>query len=96
MITEEITRTADEAVVGHEIKERGTERLEYYLYREEKNGRDSFSIQSIQYKNGEKICQATASDVSSRYIAAKKMFDSVSRGLVEPYILCDVIYDLLP
>ena len=43
-----------------------------------------------------RICQATACDVSSRYEAAKKIFDAVTDGYVEPYILCDVVYDLLP
>ena len=91
IINKVISETADEA-----SKRRGDERLDYYLYRGEKNGRDSFSIQAIQYKRGVKICQATACDVSCRYEAAKKMFDMVSDGFVEPYILCDVIYDLLP
>ena len=75
---------------------RGDERLEYILYRDEMCGRSSYSIQAIQYKKGEKICQATACDVSGDPDAAKEMFRTVSDGFVEPYVLCDVIYDLLP
>ena len=88
---EVITETADKS-----SKTRGDEVLDYYLYSGRKNGRESYSIQAVQYKRGVKICQATACDVSCRYGAAKMMFDAVSEGLVEPYILCDVIYDLLP
>ena len=75
---------------------RGDERLEYILYREELRGRTSYSIQAIQYKRGEKICQATACDVSSSPVFALDLFRTVSNAFVEPYVLCDVIYDLLP
>jgi|GEM_PF-2520919 len=83
-------------VVRTTEKIRGSEKLEYILYHEEKDGRDSFSVQAIQYKKGMKICQATACDVSSRHDFAEKIFSAVSEGYVEPYVLCDVIYDLLP
>ena len=88
---EVLSETVDES-----LRIRGDETLSYYLYRGEKNGRESYSIQAVQYKRGVRICQATACDVSSRYEAAKKMFDAVTDGYVEPYILCDVVYDLLP
>ena len=78
------------------IRIRGDETLSYCLYRGEKNGRESYSIQAVQYKRGIRLCQATACDVSSRYEAAKAIFDAVTDGYVEPYILCDVVYDLLP
>ena len=96
MKTEEITDSVISETVDEASRRRGDEVLDYYLYSGRKNGRDSFSIQAVQYKRGVKICQATACDVSCRYEAAKKMFEAVSDGYVEPYILCDVIYDLLP
>ena len=89
--SEAISETADES-----SKTRGDETLDYYLYRGEKDGRESYSIQAIQYRSGIKVCQATACDVSCTYGEAKKMFDIISEGFVEPYILCDVVYDLLP
>ncbi|MBQ7714605.1 MAG: hypothetical protein IJT70_01915 [Clostridia bacterium] len=96
MITKSPAHPLNEVVVDETVKLRGDERLEYVMYRGEKYGRDSYSVQAIQYKNGNKVCQATASDVSSGYTAAKSIFDAVSCGLVEPYLLCDVVYDLLP
>ena len=96
MITENKTGVNISSVVEEAERFRENERLEYILYREEKNKRESYSIQAIQYKHGIKICQATACDVSSLYDAAKEMFDVVSEGYVEPYVLCDVIYDLMP
>ncbi len=77
-------------------KIRGDEELEYILYRESREGRASYSIQSLQYKRGVKVCQATACDVSSRAADAVKLFSLISESFVEPYVLCDVIYDLLP
>ena len=75
---------------------REDELLQYVLYREERRGRDSYSIRALQYKRGIKICQATVCDVSSVYETAKLIFDMIVDGFVEPYVLCDVIYDLLP
>jgi len=96
MITEnKVERTIDETVL-ETVRSREDETIEYYLYRGRKDGRDSFSIQAIQYKRGVKICQATACDVSSVCSHAAEIFDAVSRGFVEPYVLCDVVYDLLP
>ena len=96
MKTEVITKDIAARTVGEKSMQRGEETLEYFLYREEKHGRESYSIQAIQYKRGVKVCQATACDVSCRYEAAKEMFDAISEGYVEPYVLCDVVYDLLP
>ena len=96
METEVKARYKTTCAVLERSMQRGDETLDYRLCREEKNGRESYSIQAIQYKRGIKICQATACDVSCRYEAAKNMFDTISDGYVEPYILCDVIYDLLP
>ena len=96
MITEDIAKNDVITVVDRAEKFRGAERLEYILYRKEKDGRDSYSIQAIQYKNGLKVCQATSGDVSSEYDAAYEMFEFISGGYVEPYVLCDVVYDLLP
>lgn len=94
MITKD--KAEELTVVEEAEKFRGCERLEYILYREARDGRDSYSIQALQYKNGFKVCQATACDVSSLCDAAREMFEFVSEGYVEPYVLCDVIYDLLP
>ena len=96
MKTEAVTKDPECCTVGERSMQRGDETLDYYLYREERSGRESYSIQAIQYKRGVKACQATACDVSCRYEAAKEMFDAISDGYVEPYILCDVVYDLLP
>ena len=96
MITDNEEKIGITETVEETERRRGDERLEYLLYRGEKNGRESFSIQVIQYKEDNETCRATACDVSSRYEAAKYMFDAVSGGFIEPYILCDVIYDLLP
>ena len=96
MITEDIIKNDALTVVERTEKYRGAERLEYILYRKEKDGRDSYSIQAIQYKSGIKTCQATSGDVSSVYEAAHEMFEFISEGFVEPYVLCDVVYDLLP
>ncbi|MBQ7669852.1 MAG: hypothetical protein IJS45_03920 [Clostridia bacterium] len=96
MITEDTVKNDVLTVVERTEKYRDVEKLVYILYRKEKDGRDSYSIQAIQYKNGYKVCQATSSDVSSLYEAAMEMFEFVSEGYVEPYVLCDVIYDLLP
>ena len=96
MKTEVKVRDNKISTVLERSMQRGDETLDYYLYREEKFGRDSYSIQAVQYKRGIKICQATACDVSSGYEAAKAMFDTITDGYVEPYILCDVVYDLLP
>lgn len=96
MITKDVTKNEEMTVVERTEKFRGTERLEYILYRKEKDGRDSYSIQAIQFKNGYKVCQATSGDVSSLYDAAHEMFEFISEGFVEPYVLCDVVYDLLP
>ena len=84
------------SVVERKNKFRGRERLEYILYREERRGRDSYSIQAIQFKCGRKICQASACDVSSLEDVAREMFDVISDGFVEPYVLNEVVYDLLP
>ena len=75
---------------------RGDDLFEYALYRKDEDGRDSFSIRAIQYRRGVPICRAVACDVSSLYCKAKEMFDLIVKGCVEPYVLCDVIYDLLP
>ena len=75
---------------------RGDERLEYILSHETLGGRDSYSIQAFHYRCGRKLCQATACDVSCEYGAAREMFDVISEGRVEPIVLCDVVYDLLP
>ena len=96
MITENEEMSVVSRTVDETWRTRGDERLDYLLYRGERNGRESYSIQVIQYRGEEKTCQATACDVSCRYEAAKYMFDAVSNGYVEPYVLCDVIYDLLP
>ena len=77
-------------------KFRGAERIEYTLTKGERDGRDSYSISACQYFKGVEMCRATACDVSSRGDAAKAMFDEISSGFVEPYVLCDVVYDLLP
>lgn len=82
--------------VCREFRFRGNEKLEYILFNEKREGRDCWSIQAIQYKNGIKVCQATSCDVSSEEAAAREMFEKVADGFVEPFILCDVIYDLLP
>ncbi|MBR6917181.1 MAG: hypothetical protein IKN38_03265 [Clostridia bacterium] len=96
MTTELKERDRSIEALVEKVKTRGCERLEYILYKSDIEGRDSFSIQAIQYKSGVKTCQATAGDVSSVFGPALSMFDAVSEGFVEPYVLCDVIYDLLP
>ena len=77
-------------------KYRGAERIEYTLSRGEGDGRSAYSISAVQFFKGVEMCRATAYDVSSRGDAAKAMFDEISSGFVEPYVLCDVVYDLLP
>ena len=96
MIAENITKDGVLTVVERAVKYRGEEKLEYVLYRTEKDGRDSYSIRAVRYKNGRCVCRAAAGDVSSVYKTAHGMFESISEGLVEPYLLCDVVYDLLP
>lgn len=93
MITEE-TNVASQVLQATML--RGRDRLEYILFHEIQDGRDSYSIQAIHYRGGRKLCQATACDVSCEYGAAREMFDVISEGRVEPIVLCDVVYDLLP
>ena len=90
-----ITKNED-ATVEETERTRGDETLHYMLCRDITDGRDSYSIRALSYKSGVKVCQATACDVSSVYERAKEMYDAVANGFVEPYVLCDVIYDLLP
>lgn len=75
---------------------RGSDTFEYILYLGCEDGRDSYSIQVIRYRDGEKLCQATVSDVTNRRDEAIRIFDLLSDGIVEPYLLKDVVYDLMP
>ncbi len=86
---------SDEPILEAE-RRRADEKLEYILCKGTKDGRDSYSIRVIQYKRGVQICRASACDVSDVYGEAKRIFDAISDGYVEPYILYDVVYDLLP
>ena len=86
----------DETVLEHTAHFRGPERLEYTLSLGERDGRDSYTIRAVQYKRGLEICSASAPDVSSVYENAKEMYDVISDGRVEPYLLCDVVCDLMP
>ena len=83
-------------VIERRVKFRGRERIEYVLYRERTPLRDSYSVQAIQFKHGHKICQATCRDVACDRVDASGVFDVISEGYVEPYVLSDVVYDLLP
>ena len=96
MITRNETKEDLSAAVEETVRVRGDEALEYVLYRDEEDGREVYSIQAIQYRRGKKICQATARDVSSIQERAREMFSLIADGLIEPYVLCDVVYDLLP
>ena len=71
-------------------------RIEYTLLLEERDGRDSYSIRAVSYAGGAEICRASACDVSSLEDAALAMFTEVYSHFVDPFVLCDVVYDLLP
>ncbi len=96
MITKYESTEGAATVVEKTSRCRGSEVLEYFLCFEDVGGRAAYSILALQYKHGEIVCRAKAFDVSSVYGAAKEMFDRISAGFVEPYVLCDVVYDLLP
>lgn len=70
--------------------------LKFVLYAEDTPFGESYSIQCIKYVNGEKVCQATAPDVSVNAEFAAEMYRRISEGAVEPINLHEVVYDLLP
>lgn len=75
---------------------RRDERIEYTLMLEDRDGRDSYSIRAVSFVRGVEICRATACDVSSLEDAALAMFTEIYSHFVDPFVLCDVVYDLLP
>lgn len=70
--------------------------LKFVLYCERQPWGKSYSIQCVKYIGSEPVCQATAPDVSSSRSFAEEMLLKLADGGVEPVILCDVVYDLLP
>ncbi len=75
---------------------RRDERIEYTLLLEERDGRDSYSIRAVSFVRGVEVCRATAADVSSLEDVALAMFCEIYSHTVDPFVLCDVVYDLLP
>ncbi len=93
---EEITETK-EIDIREEYRSPGENTvLKYVLYLENTAEGKSYSIQCIKYKNGVKVCQSTAPDVSSNEEFAYEMYQKIADGEVEPINLHEVVYDLLP
>ncbi len=70
--------------------------IKFVLYCDDLPTGKSYSIQSVKYVNGEKVCQATAPDVSTNADFAFEMYRKIVYGEVDPVTLRDVVYDLLP
>ena len=96
MKTVEKQRVREEVEIKRVVRYRGRERIEYSLIYEERDGRDSYSIRAVSYVGADEVCRASACDVSSLEDAAERMFTQIYSHMVEPYVLCDVVYDLLP
>ena len=96
MKTAEKQKTMEEVELKRVVRYRGRERIEYSLIGDERDGRDSYSIRAVSFVGGDEVCRATACDVSSIEDVAERMFTEIYSHMVEPYVLCDVVYDLLP
>ena len=71
-------------------------KMEYILSREKADNRDAFSIEVFRKARDGSEHRALAHDVSDREDRATELFRIIAEGEVEPEVLYDVLYDMLP
>lgn len=70
--------------------------MRYTLTKRSVDGREAFSISVLQVTPSGDVNYKMADDVCCDEDSATALFRTISEGEVEPCVLYDVLYDLLP
>lgn len=87
---------ANKEVMSAYSMHRETGKMRYTLIRSTVDKRDAFSISVMQITPSGDINYKEADDVCCEKDCATALFRAIAEGEVEPCLLYDILYDILP